>query len=152
MGVELGGVDAERDEPRESTKCGTAPQYDTALAVAMKVSVGISTSSPGSTPASSRQMCSAEVPFDVATACAAPVTAARSRSKRSTNEPTDETQPVSMHSLTYSHSLPANSGSCRAIVLVAGPTTARTAATTASTTPARCSAAGDGHGGDAQRL
>src|SRR2546427_6311076 len=36
-------------------------------------------------------------------------------SNRSTNEPTDETQPVSRHSLTYFHSLPRISGTQRGI-------------------------------------
>ena len=39
------------------------------------------------------------MPFATATARDAPVNAARSCSKRSTNFPTDDTQPVSTHSL-----------------------------------------------------
>jgi hypothetical protein len=42
----------------------------------------------------------AAVPLVVATAYAVPTASATERSKRSTNEPTDETQPVSRHSLT----------------------------------------------------
>ena len=101
-----------------STKCGVAPQYRTALAVATKVSVGTSTSSPGSTPASSSATCSAAVPLTTATACLAPVNAARSASNRSTNLPTDETKVVSRHSFRYDHSLPAKTGSCRVAVRV----------------------------------
>src|SRR3990167_10105428 len=60
-------------------------------------------------------MCKAAVPFTVTTAYLAPVKSAKSFSKRSTNFPTDETQPVSKHSLTYSHSRPEKLGSCKAV-------------------------------------
>ena len=43
-------------------------------------------------------MCSAAVPLVVATAYGTPQAAAKSRSKRSTNGPTDDTQPVLRHS------------------------------------------------------
>src|SRR2546422_2189064 len=50
------------------------------------------TSSPGWTPASRSAVCSAAVPLVVATAYATPQAAANSRSKRSTNGPTDRSE------------------------------------------------------------
>src|SRR5579863_3694392 len=55
-------------------------------------------------------MWSAAVPVDVATEKRVPTRAASSLSNRSTNAPTEETHPVSRHSLTYFHSFPRISG------------------------------------------
>ncbi len=57
------------------------------------------TSSPGSTPATIRQRCSAAVPVTVATAKGEPVKAASSASKRRVKPPSVETQFVSRVSL-----------------------------------------------------
>ena len=111
----------------ESTKCGTAPQYVTAFGVATKVRAGVSTSSPGDTPAITSARCSAAVPLAVAITRATPIRSASISSNRSTYEPADETQPVSIVSRTYRHSFPANSGSCSA---ARSPTTDRIAWTT----------------------
>lgn len=66
----------------QSTSTGVAPQYATALAVATYVKVGTITSSPGCTPSASSAMCSATVPFAVASACDVPVKRAKSASNR----------------------------------------------------------------------
>src|SRR5262245_62051677 len=76
----------------------------------MKVRAETRTSSPGPTPATSRATCKAAVPLAIATAWRVPAASAAKRSKRSTKGPTDDTQPVSRHSLTYAHSLPPSSG------------------------------------------
>src|SRR5437764_396489 len=70
------------------------------------------------------------LPFAVAMAWAAPVYEHRSRSKRSTYAPAEDTHPVSRHSLTYCHSRPANSGSCSGSGLLGRPSTPCTAAST----------------------
>src|SRR2546423_932524 len=54
-----------------STNTGRAPQYPTAFAQAMYVSVGTMTSSPGPTPAPNNARCSAAVPLTHATAWSA---------------------------------------------------------------------------------
>ena len=82
-----------------SMKIGAAPQCAIALTVAMNVSEGTSTASPARTPAASRAMCSAALPFTTATACGTPTRSATSRSKRSTKGPAEDTQLVSRHSL-----------------------------------------------------
>src|SRR5256885_12422469 len=79
----------------------------------MKVKVETRTSSSAQTPAMSSATWSAAVPLTVATACPVPVRSASMRSKRSTNGPTDETQLVSKHSLTYFHSLPLMCGTLK---------------------------------------
>src|SRR5919198_4911809 len=114
------------DSSLASTKCGIAPQYVTAFAVATNVSAGVSTSSPGSTPARSNARWSAAVPLLVATTRATPRRSVSISSNRSTYDPTDDTQPVSIVSRTYDHSLPANSGSWSAAL---SPTTDRIAST-----------------------
>src|SRR6266576_6806872 len=80
---------------------------------AIKVRVETSTSSSGCTPAINKATCSAEVPLTVATANCEPTRLAISLSKRSTNAPTEETQLVSRHSLTYRHSFPRISGTSK---------------------------------------
>src|SRR5687768_15832381 len=72
----------------------------------MKVSDEQRTSSPASTPEQTSATCSAEVPFTTATACLAPSRSAVVFSNRVTYSPTEETQPVSRQSLTYSQALP----------------------------------------------
>src|SRR5712691_12672130 len=86
----------------------------------MKVSDGRITSSPGCTPASRSAVCSAAVPLVVAIAYGTPKAAANSRSKRSTNGPTDDTQPVLRHSSTYVRSFPPMLGTQRGIGLARG--------------------------------
>src|SRR4051812_26877812 len=76
----------------------------------MKVRLGTRTSSSGWTPADTSARCRAAVPLTTATAWRAPTASATIFSKRSTNGPTDETQLVSRHSLTYAQALPAISG------------------------------------------
>jgi hypothetical protein len=66
----------------------------------MNVSVETRTSSSGRTPATRRATWRADVPLTVATANRVPTAHAISVSNRSTNGPTEETQPVSRHSLT----------------------------------------------------
>ena len=67
-----------------STKWGTIPVAAAGFAVPTKVSAGISTSSPGSTPASSRQVWRAALPLTVATTWLTPVYSPSIRSKPST--------------------------------------------------------------------
>src|ERR1700722_1254927 len=76
------------------------------------------TSSPASTPATCSAICSAAVPFTVATPDRAPTKLATAFSNRSTKGPTEETHPVSRHSLTYFHSLPRISGTDNGITFV----------------------------------
>src|SRR5512133_2357658 len=89
---------------------GSACRYRAVFTGAMNVSVGSITSSPVVTPARRSATWRAAVPEDIATACADPVNAANSFSNRVTKEPTDDTHPVSRHSLMYSHSLPCIDG------------------------------------------
>ena len=77
---------------------GQAPACRMALAVATKVSVEVSTQSPGRTPATISAVCSAAVPLTVATAWAQPRRLAMSVSKRLTKPPPEDTQLVSTHS------------------------------------------------------
>src|SRR5258705_5842991 len=87
-----------------------APNDLIEFAGAIKLRVDTNTSSFGWIPATRSAMCKAAVPLLVATACCAPTLFATECSKRSTNDPTVETQLVSRHSLTYFHSLPRISG------------------------------------------
>src|SRR4051812_10898440 len=68
------------------------------------------TSSPSPIPATNNAKCKAAVPFTVATECTSPMYSLNTLSKRVTNEPTEETYDVSMHSFTYTHSLPLKTG------------------------------------------
>src|SRR5579862_7061615 len=79
----------------------------------MNVSADTRTSSSGLTPATRSAMCRADVPLAAATPKRVLTKSATSRSNRSTKGPTDETHPVSRHSLTYAHSFPRISGTDR---------------------------------------
>jgi hypothetical protein len=60
---------------------GRAPQATTALAVAMNVAAGTTTSAPASTPSARKASSRATVPFDTTTACVVPAARANSDSK-----------------------------------------------------------------------
>src|SRR3989442_1131424 len=87
----------------------------------MKVSEGRMTSSPRRTPASRSAVCSAAVPLLVATAGATPKAAANPPSKRSTNGPTDDPQPVGRPCPTYGGKFPPMLGTQRGTGLASGP-------------------------------
>src|SRR3954466_11383332 len=70
-----------------STNTGVAPQYRTALAVAMNEWLTVITSSPAPTPTASSAKCSAVVQFDTAQACGAATCSANSRSNAATSGP-----------------------------------------------------------------
>ena len=74
------------------------------------------TSSPGNTPANYNLICNAEVPLTHAIANFDLVYVDILVSKISTYFPADETHSVSMHSLTYFHSLPLKEGTERGIL------------------------------------
>src|SRR2546422_10566082 len=90
----------------ESTNTGVAPQYVTAFAVAMKVSDGTMTSSPGDRSSARRARWSALVPLLHATTYRTSQKAAKLASNGSMNAPNDDTQPVRRHSATYRDSFP----------------------------------------------
>ena len=83
--------------------------------MATNVSAGIKTSSLGLTPKRIRAICNAEVPLTTTTVFLEPVYFDISSSNWSTNFPTDETNVLLIHSLTYFFSLPSKIGSCNGI-------------------------------------
>ena len=74
-----------------SANNGIAPQYEIALAVAIKDKAGQMTMSPTSVPTPIKAACSADVPFTVAMPKDVPQKRATSFSSFSTYGPTDET-------------------------------------------------------------
>src|ERR1043166_347424 len=70
-----------------STKTGTAPQYLTLLAVAIKEWLTVITSSPCLTPTAKRARCKAVVQLEAAHAYFAPTKAANSSSNAATSGP-----------------------------------------------------------------
>jgi hypothetical protein len=81
-------------------RTGSAPQYLTALAEAMKVTVGTMTASPGPTPAMRSATWRAAVPLEQATAYRAPAMAATASSNLGTYSPAADSQPLSRQSRT----------------------------------------------------
>ena len=75
--------------------------YETAFTVATKLRGGIITSSLVHTPIVNKANLNAEVPFDTATTCLAPVYSEINSSNFVTHSPELLTQPVSIQSLTY---------------------------------------------------
>src|SRR5256884_8535496 len=70
-----------------STSTGVAPQYTTALAVAMNASVGQMTSSPGPTSSARRARCSATAQFETAIPSPAPTYSSNAASNSATSTP-----------------------------------------------------------------
>jgi hypothetical protein len=95
----------------ESTTTGVAPARTMAAAQEMMVNAGRITSSPLPIPRATTASSSATVPFATATPYARPHRAAMPRSNLSTNGPSDEIQPLSMHWARYVFSFPFSSGS-----------------------------------------
>src|SRR2546428_7676691 len=77
----------------------------------MIVNVGTITSSPGDNPSAAIATCRAAVPLLTATPRRRPQYAAQPCSKRSTNSPAEEIQPLLTHSVTYSSSRTPSDGS-----------------------------------------
>src|SRR5271169_1770426 len=91
----------------ESAKTGVAPVYATALAVAIIVKAGTTTSSPAFRPSAARTRCSAAVPLEHETARAVPAARANASSNLPTNGPADEIQFEVTHSVRYLSSFPS---------------------------------------------
>ena len=72
--------------------------------------VGKITSSPGPIPSASTAASSAAVPLQTAMPCLRPTRAANFSSNCLMNGPSEEIQPVSMHSSRYFFSLPSSKG------------------------------------------
>src|SRR5689334_5791102 len=99
-----------------STSTGTQPQRTTAAAQEMMVKVGMTTSSPGWSFKAATAASRATVPLQTAIPCRRPAAWAMRSSNRLTNGPSEEIQPVSMHSLRYFLSLPSSKGSLTGII------------------------------------
>src|SRR3984893_2604362 len=94
-----------------STTTGAAPARRMAEAHEMIVNVGSMTSSPAPRPSAATAAARAAEPLQTAMPCLRPTRAANSCSKRRTNGPSEDIQPVSIHSARYRFSLPSSNGS-----------------------------------------
>ena len=101
----------------ESTKTGLAPLFIIAKAQEIIVNVGIITSSPGPIFKAATAISNAAVPFEQAIPYFLLIFLLNSNSNFSTNGPSDEIHPVSMHSLISSFSLSPIEGSFTGINL-----------------------------------
>src|SRR4051812_19353497 len=93
-----------------STKTGLPPQKTTALALAIKVSVGTMTSSPGSKPSAINARCNDVVPLEQLTAYFVPQNLAKPSSNCSIYLPVELIQVDCKQSITYFCSLPPSVG------------------------------------------
>src|SRR4051794_16408065 len=98
-----------------STNTGTPPTYFTAFAVAMYVSEGTMTSSPGRAFSANSARWRAIVPLQTVTEVRVLHWAANSLSNLETNEPVDDIQDERIASTAYLSSLPVRSGYARGI-------------------------------------
>ena len=94
----------------QSTTTGMAPARTTAAAQEMIVKLGMMTSSPAPICKAARATSIATLPLHTATPCVQPISLAKSASSLLTNGPSEETHPVSMHSMRYFFSLPSSNG------------------------------------------
>src|SRR6266446_5132854 len=102
----------------QSTTIGMAPARTMAAAQEMIVKVGRMTSSPGPMRNAASATSMATLPLHTATPCAQPISCATPASSLLTNGPSDEIQPVSMHSARYCFSLPSRSGRFTGIIVL----------------------------------
>src|SRR5438270_7196815 len=84
--------------PSQSTSTGVAPDRTIAAAQEIIVKLGRITSSPGPKPSAATATSSAAEPLQTATPCLRPSLAAKPSSSLRTNGPSDEIQPVLIHS------------------------------------------------------
>ena len=110
-----------------STSTGFAPARTICAMHETIVNAGMITSSPGPIPSASTAASSAAVPLHTAMPCLRPTRAAKRSSNCLTNGPSEEIQPVSMHSIRYFFSLPSSSGSLTGtkLLMTAVPCVAR---------------------------
>ena len=94
-----------------STNTGTAPSLVTAMAHDMIVKVGMITWSPSPIPRACTATSSAAVPLDTEIPYFRPAAALIFFSNSLTKGPSEEIQPVSIHSHRYFFSFPFNKGS-----------------------------------------
>src|SRR5262245_60879029 len=100
----------------QSTRTGRAPARMIAAAQEIMVNVGRMTSSPGPMSSAATAASNATEPLATATPYLRPRRAANCSSKRRMNGPSEEIQPVSMHSSRYFFSLPSRDGSLTGII------------------------------------
>src|SRR6266511_2812690 len=94
----------------QSTTTGMAPNRVIAAAQEIIVKLGRITSSPAPILSAARATSMATLPLHTATPCAQPINCANPTSSLLTNGPSEEIQPVSMHSDKYFFSLPSRIG------------------------------------------
>src|ERR1700730_4993668 len=104
-----------------STTTGAAPARRMAEGHEMIVNVGSMTSSPAPRPSAATAASRAAEPLQTATPCLRPTRAANSCSNPRTNGPSEDIQPLSIHSARYRFSLPSSNGSLTGTTFVIFP-------------------------------
>src|SRR5262249_1853355 len=102
----------------QSTTTGIAPARAIAEAQEIMVKLGKITSSPAPILRAASATSMATLPLLTAMPCAQPISLEKPVSSFLTNGPSEEIQPVSMHSFKYFFSLPLSSGRLTGIILL----------------------------------